>query len=177
MKGAAWNTPQGSVHSAATCGPPDSIRPRAIPATAHVSHVWTLLRTAHALPLGLKPVQMSQAFLFASGLTVVDALQSCFWPDGAEDTGSTPCNASADVSPCCPSDHYCLDNWCCFGGTHFGNRPSGWSCTDSEAPEWQVPCYNRTCPLTVSLQAPASAVYVEATISSGGKQGHGSLLC
>ena len=74
---------------------------------------------------------------------IVRAQQSCYFPDGSEAVGNSPCNEAAPQSHCCGSTDMCLSNGYCFGhGNSFVNRIIRESCTDQS---WDDPACLQHC--------------------------------
>lgn len=74
--------------------------------------------------------------LFAASVYVLlaTAQSTCWYPDGeTKSETDVPCDPNADVSPCCGSQSYCMDNGLCFDS---GSISRG-SCTD---PSWGDGC-------------------------------------
>ena len=72
---------------------------------------------------------------------LVDAALKCYYPDGSEAEGDSPCDPDADVSFCCrsSSDSSCLNNLLCQDGT---GRVIRGSCSDQS---WSDPACPQYC--------------------------------
>ncbi|GAW22810.1 hypothetical protein ANO14919_123530 [Xylariales sp. No.14919] len=82
---------------------------------------------------------LSQSLIY---FRLIDAAASkCFYPDGSEATGDSPCNPDAEVSACCgsSSDSTCLSNSLCEDGS---GRVIRGSCSDQS---WSDPACPRYC--------------------------------
>lgn len=62
----------------------------------------------------------------ASLLLRAISAQTCYYPDGLTISNDVPCNSNAEVSSCCPTGSFCMDNGLCFGGGVVSRS----SCTD-----------------------------------------------
>lgn len=67
------------------------------------------------------PITITTRFSFYAHYSPEDCSSSimpsnlCYLPGGSLDSESTPCNAEADASACCPVNDICLSNGFCFG--------------------------------------------------------------
>lgn len=91
-------------------------------------------------------------FTFIQCLTIGDATQTCYWPDGsiAESGAGLPCGSNNEVSHCCSERDACLENGLCYG-TGVGVPYRG-SCTDQNWNSTKCPklCNDRTSISSVS---------------------------
>jgi hypothetical protein len=78
---------------------------------------------------------------WATHSLLVDATMPCFYPNGIEATGDSPCNTDTEVSFCCGSstNSFCYNNLLCQDGE---GRVVRGSCTDDT---WTDPACPQYC--------------------------------
>ncbi|KAI5275859.1 hypothetical protein E4T47_01390 [Aureobasidium subglaciale] len=76
-------------------------------------------------------------FAAASLLLRAVSAQTCYYPDGLTPSDDIPCNSNAQVSSCCPTGSFCMDNGLCFGGSVVSRA----SCTDQAWSSAECPRY------------------------------------